>query len=251
MQTLVVLPTYQEASNLATVLEELRLAVPAATLLVVDDNSPDGTADLAEAVGQELGNVEVLRRPAKAGLAGAYCAGFAVGLQRGYDVIAHMDSDHSHDPTVLPALLAALGEADMAVGSRYVAGGSIPDWPGWRRALSASGNHYASFMLGLNVSDATSGFRAYRAELLRAVDPGSLRADGYGFLIEMTYRVTSAGATTAEVPITFTDRVEGSSKMSLGIVVEAFGLVTSLGVRDRLSGRRREQRPSAERLSSR
>ena len=243
MRTLVVLPTYQEAANLAAVLRDLRQAVPSATLLVVDDNSPDGTADVADAVGRKLGNIEILRRAAKTGLAGAYCAGFAVGLERGYDVIAHMDSDRSHDPAALPALLAALEKADMVIGSRYIAGGSIPDWPRWRRALSAGGNRYATLLLGLKVRDATSGFRVYRAELLRTVNPASLQADGYGFLIEMTHRVGRAGATTVEIPITFSDRVEGSSKMSLPIVAEALVLVTRLGIRG-WSSRRRSKRSS-------
>lgn len=138
----------------------------------------------------------------------------------------------------------------MAVGSRYIPGGSIPDWPRWRRALSAGGNRYATLLLGLEVRDATSGFRAYRAELLRTVDPTSLRADGYGFLIEMAYRVARSGATTVEVPITFTDRAEGSSKMSLPIVMEALALVTRLGVRDRLSGRRLRDSSVGEGLQS-
>lgn len=248
MRTLVVLPTYQEAGNVATILKSLREAVPSATLLVVDDNSPDGTADVAAAVGQELGGIEILRRAAKTGLADAYCAGFSIGLEREYDVIAHMDSDHSHDPAALPRLLAALDQADMAIGSRYVTGGSIPDWPRWRRALSAGGNRYATLLLDLEVRDATSGFRAYRADLLHTVDPSSLRADGYGFLIEMTYRVARSGASTVEVPITFTDRLEGNSKMSVQIVLEALVLVTRWGVRERVLRRRSDESTVGEQL---
>ena len=215
MRTLVVLPTFNESANIEEVLRQVRASVPAADLLVVDDSSPDGTADLAECVGRELGSVEVLRRPAKSGLGSAYRDGFRLGLTRGYDVMVEMDSDLSHDPGSLPALLAAVEQgASLALGSRYVPGGSIPDWSWYRRALSRWGNRYAARVLGLGITDATSGFRAYTADVLAAVAIDDVRADGYGFQIEMAYRVLRCGGTITEVPISFTDRVRGESKMS-------------------------------------
>ena len=235
VRALVVLPTYQEAANVATVLGRLRAAVPDAAILVVDDASPDGTADLAEKAGVELGGVEVLRRPGKDGLGSAYRAGFARGLERGFEVMVEIDADGSHDPAVLPTLLAAVeGGADLAIGSRYVPGGAIPGWPPIRRFISVAGNRYAARMLRLDVRDATAGFRAYRADVLRRIDLPAIRADGYGFQVEMVYRVSKLGGRIVEVPITFTDRIEGDSKMSSRIIVEALVLVTLWGVRDRL-----------------
>jgi dolichol-phosphate mannosyltransferase len=235
VRALVVLPTYQEAENIAEVLRRLRAAAPAADVLVVDDSSPDGTAAMAKAAGHELGNVDVLVRPGKSGLGSAYRAGFTEGLARGYDILVEMDSDLSHDPARLPALLRAVeAGADLALGSRYVPGGLIPNWPVHRRFLSRAGNRYAAFVLGLAVRDATSGFRAYRAEALRRIDLGSVRADGYGFQIEMAYRVASAGGEIVELPIEFVDRTKGTSKMSLKIIAEALLLVTWWGVRDRV-----------------
>ena len=238
MRALVVLPTYQEAENIAEVLRRLRAAAPGADVLVVDDSSPDGTAAMAKAAGHELGGVDVLVRPVKSGLGSAYRAGFAEGLARGYDVLVEMDSDLSHDPARLPALLRAVeAGADLALGSRYVPGGSIPNWPFHRRWLSRSGNRYADLLLRLSVRDATSGFRAYRADALRHIDLGSVRADGYGFQIEMAYRVAGNGGRIVELPIEFVDREKGTSKMSMRIIVEALALVTWWGVRDRVRHR--------------
>jgi dolichol-phosphate mannosyltransferase len=229
-----VLPTYQEADNIAEVLRRLRAAVPTADVLVIDDASPDGTAELAKAVGIELGGVDVLVRPGKAGLGSAYRTGFAEGIDRGYDILVEMDSDLSHDPAALPALLRAVEDgADLAIGSRYVPGGSIPAWPFHRRALSRWGNRYAAAALRLDVHDSTSGFRAYRAAALADIDLESVRADGYGFQIEMTYRVAARGRRIAELPIEFADRERGASKMSGRIIVEALVLVTWWGLRDR------------------
>ena len=248
MQTLIVLPTYQEAANITNVLRRVRSSVPAATVLVVDDGSPDGTADLAEAMAAELGGIQVFRRKAKAGLGGAYRAGFAWGMERNYDVLVEMDADLSHDPSQLPDLLRAVDAgADLAVGSRYVPGGSIPHWPWHRRALSRYGNRYAAAILGLDVTDATSGFRAYRATMLAEIDMAKVVADGYGFQIEMAYWVAELGGKIIEVPISFIDRTEGTSKMSGMIVVEALGLVTWWGVRDRIKkamGRPTVRRPA-------
>ncbi len=238
MRVLVVLPTYQEAENIATVLRRIRDADSAAHVLVVDDASPDGTADLALAVGEELGGVDVLRRPGKAGLGSAYRDGFAWGLERGFDAFVEMDSDLSHDPAALPDLLAPLGQGlDVVVGSRYVPGGSMPHWGVHRRALSRAGNVYAALLLRLDVTDLTSGYRAYSANILRRIDLGAVRADGYGFQIEMVHRAALAGGRVTEVPIRFVDRVEGRSKMSMRIIVEALALVTWWGVA-RLVGRR-------------
>jgi dolichol-phosphate mannosyltransferase len=194
---------------------------------------------MAEALGAELGQIDVLRRPGKAGLGSAYRAGFAWGIERGYEVLVEIDADLSHDPDALPALLAAVGAgADLGLGSRYVPGGTIPDWPLHRRLLSRWGNRYAGAVLGLAVRDATGGFRAYRASALEAIDLSRVGAEGYGFQIEMTHRLVQAGGTVVEVPIQFVDRVRGTSKMSSRIVVEALWLVTWWGVRDRILRRR-------------
>ncbi len=246
MRALVVLPTFEEAPNVVRVIERLRADAPDVDVLVVDDNSPDGTADLAEGAGRRLGQVQVLRRPGKAGLGQAYKAGFAVALEEGYEAVVEMDADLSHDPAVVPRLLAALDDgADVVVGSRYVPGGAIPAWSWYRAALSRWGNRYAAALLSIPVRDATSGFRAFRTATLRRVDLDAVRADGYGFQIEMVYRLIRAGGQVVEVPITFVDRTQGTSKMSSRIVVEALLLVTGWGVRDRLDrARGRIRRPT-------
>ena len=244
MRALVVLPTYQEAENVAEVLRRLRAAAPAVEILVVDDSSPDGTAEVAKAAGHELGHTDVMVRAEKSGLGSAYRFGFAEGLARGFDVLVEMDSDLSHDPAALPSLLRAVERgADLALGSRYVPGGSIPSWSLHRRSLSRYGNRYAAAVLGLDVADTTSGYRAYRADMLRRIDVGTVRADGYGFQIEMAYRVAREGGRVVELPIEFLDRARGTSKMSGRIIVEALALVTWWGVRDRLLHRSRSSRP--------
>jgi len=240
VRSLIVLPTYNEAANIAEVLRRVKAAVPASHVLVVDDSSPDGTAGIARAMADELGGIDVLSRPAKSGLGSAYRAGFRVGCERGFESLVEMDSDLSHDPAALPSLLRAVEEgADLAVGSRYVPGGSIPHWSWHRRALSRWGNRYAAFMLSLDVTDATSGFRAYRSGMVERIDIDSVRADGYGFQIEMAHRVARGGGRIVEVPIEFAERVRGTSKMSSRIVVEALVLVTWWGLRDRVLRRRR------------
>jgi glycosyltransferase involved in cell wall biosynthesis len=238
MRTLVVLPTYNEASNIVEVLRRLREAVPDAGVLVVDDASPDGTAAIVEEQATLLGDVRVLRRPAKSGLGSAYRDGFNLGMDEGADILVEMDSDLSHDPADLPSLLAAVAHgADLAIGSRYVPGGRIPNWSWHRTMLSRWGNRYAAGALGLAVNDSTSGFRAYRATALKAIDLSEVHADGYGFQIEMTYRLVRRGGRVVEVPIAFVDRVRGRSKMSNRIVIEALVLVTKWAVRDRVFGR--------------
>jgi dolichol-phosphate mannosyltransferase len=240
MRALVVLPTYQEAENIAEVLRRIRAAAPSVDVLVVDDSSPDGTAALAKAVGHELGGVDVLVRATKSGLGSAYRAGFAEGISRGYEILVEMDSDLSHDPARLPALVRAVeAGADLAVGSRYVPGGSVPGWPAHRRWLSRGGNRYADMVLHLSVRDATSGFRAYRADAVDRLDLSTVRAGGYGFQIEMAYRIAGNGGAIVELPIEFVDRARGTSKMSTHIVVEALALVTWWGVRDRVLRPRR------------
>ncbi len=242
MRTLIIIPTYLEAENIAEVLREVRTSVPDADILVVDDSSPDGTAELAKATGDELGRIDTLVQAGKGGLGVAYRAGFAYGFTRDYDVIVQMDADFSHEPTALPELLGKIDTgADVAIGSRYVSGGNIPNWPATRRVLSRVGNFYASTLLGLGIRDATSGFRAYRAPVLRSVVAGATRATGYGFQVELAYRAHHLGARIVEVPITFNDRVRGVSKMSWHIIGEAMSLVTWWGVRDRLL--RRGRRP--------
>jgi dolichol-phosphate mannosyltransferase len=227
MNVLVVLPTYNESENIDRVLRQIRESLAAATVLVVDDGSPDGTAEIAERVGKELGNIEIMRRHQKSGLGSAYRAGFRWGLDRHFDACIEMDADLSHDPGALPGLVAPLSSGnEVVIGSRYVPGGSIPNWAWHRRLLSRGGNVYASSLLGLGVADSTAGFRAYSASVLRRIDLDAIRADGYGFQIEMTYQAKRAGAAIVEVPIRFVDRVEGESKMSTYIVIEAFALVT-------------------------
>ena len=212
----VVVPTYQEADNIDRLLRAIRAECPDLDVLVADDNSPDGTGKIAEEVAQELGRIEVLHRPGKAGLGAAYRHGFRHALDQGYDVVVQMDADFSHDPAVLPVLLAALADgADVAVGSRYVPGGSVPNWTWMRRMLSRWGNTYARVMLRLRMQDATTAFRAYRATVLERIDIDGTTANGYLFQIETAFRLSAAGVTVAEVPITFVDRVAGDSKMAV------------------------------------
>ncbi|MGA9078462.1 MAG: polyprenol monophosphomannose synthase [Acidimicrobiales bacterium] len=251
MRVLVVLPTYNEHENIEAMLATVRGVVPDASILVVDDSSPDGTAEIAERAAGELGSIEVLRRPAKTGLGPAYRDGFRWGLDRGYEAFVEMDSDFSHDPGALPELLAALGDGvELVVGSRYVPGGSIPNWSISRRLISRLGNVYAKALLGLGVEDSTAGYRVYAATLLRRLDLARVRADSYGFQIEMTHLARGAGAGIVEVPIHFVDRVAGTSKMSTFTVVEAFVLVTGWGLQRLLRpGRVRRTRSAAVRTT--
>jgi dolichol-phosphate mannosyltransferase len=230
MRTLVILPTFNEAATIEEVVRRSRRAVADAEILVIDDGSPDGTAALAEKVGEELGRVHILRRERRLGLGDAYRAGFAWGLAKGFDALVEMDSDLSHDPASLGALLAGLEDHDLVIGSRYIPGGSIPRWGLHRRLLSWAGNRYSSLMLGLPVNDMTSGFRVYRAEILRSIDLNNVRTKGYGFQIEMTYLAAMAGARIVEIPIRFIDRQDGESKMSANTIGEALMVVTRLGV---------------------
>jgi glycosyltransferase involved in cell wall biosynthesis len=242
VQTAVVVPTYNEAGNIVAVCERIRAALPAATIVVVDDASPDGTAALARQAGERLGGVVVLERPGKSGLGSAYRLGFARSIESGADVCVQLDADLSHDPALLPALvtIVELG-ADLAIGSRYVPGGVTEDWPWHRRALSRWANRYVAGVLGLAVNDATAGMRAYSIDALRRMHFETVKAEGFGFQVEMTHRLVREGGKIVEFPITFSERVHGESKLSSGIVSEAFLLVMRLWAEDR-RGRRQRRR---------
>jgi dolichol-phosphate mannosyltransferase len=235
----VVIPTFNEAANIETVIRRVRAALPTASVLVVDDASPDGTADLVDSLGDELGRIDVLRRSAKSGLGSAYRDGFAQAMSDGADILVQMDADLSHDPAALPALVSAVEHgADLAMGSRYVPGAKITGWSSQRHWLSRWGNRYAAGMLGLAVNDATAGYRAYSALALQRIDLSTVTAEGYGFQVEMTYRHVKGGGSVVEIPITFVDREHGESKLSGGIVREALVMVTKLALRDALSLKR-------------
>lgn len=239
MRMLVVLPTYNERENIVRMIEAVRVNLPDAEVLVVDDSSPDGTGQLVQHEAARLGKVQLLTRAKKGGLGPAYLAGFAWGREHGFDVLVEMDSDFQHDPADLPALIVPLGAGyDVVIGSRYVPGGEIPDWAPLRRMISRGGNRWADYALALGVNDSTAGFRAYTADLLARMDLATVRARGYGFQIEMTYRARGAAARILEVPITFHERERGTSKMSAHTVMEAFGLVTWWGIRRRSRGLR-------------
>lgn len=239
MRSVVVLPTYNEAENIGPFLRALRDAAPTTDVLVVDDNSPDGTGRIADEIGAEIGGVEVLHRPGKDGLGSAYREGFARVLDAGYDVVVSMDADFSHDPQRIPEFLDAIaGGADLVIGSRYVTGGGTTDWPVRRQLLSKWGNAYTRSILGVGARDCTSGYRAYRASALAAIDPTSTSAEGYAFLTELVRRLTIQGAVIVERPIIFRDRTRGKSKMSGRIIVESMLLVTRWGIADRVHRRR-------------
>jgi len=236
-RTVIVMPTYNERQNLEIIAGRVRESVPAADLLVVDDNSPDGTGDLADKLAETDQHIQVMHRTEKAGLGRAYVAGFTWALERGYDVIVEMDADGSHRPEDLPSLLAALADADAVIGSRYVPGGTVVNWPKSREFLSRGANIYNRVMLGVSVKDATGGFRAYRAATLRKIDLNNIESAGYCFQIDMTLRVLQAGLKLIEVPITFVERERGKSKMSNAVIREAFFRVAQWGITARLHGR--------------
>jgi dolichol-phosphate mannosyltransferase len=241
----VVLPTYEERDNLAGIAAAILAALPGATLLVVDDSSPDGTGDLAEELAANEPRLRVHHRPAKQGLGRAYLDGFGVALRGGATTVIQMDADWSHDPLALPALVAPIagGGADLVIGSRYTTGGGVEDWGIARRIISRGGSTFARVVLGLSPHDLTGGFKAWRATTLETVPFDGVRAGGYVFQIEMTYRASRLGARVAEVPITFRDRRLGQSKMSRRIIVEALFVV--IGLRwDELRGRGPAREPS-------
>jgi dolichol-phosphate mannosyltransferase len=230
---LVIIPTYNERENLEPILERVLAAVPAAHVLVVDDASPDGTGKLADELAGADQRVHVLHRAAKAGLGAAYIAAFDWGLDAGYDVLVEMDADGSHDPAQLPRLLHALAGADLVIGARWVPGGAVVNWPRSREVLSRGANLYTRLALGMGLGDATGGFRAFRAGTLEGIDYRAVASQGYCFQIDLAWRAVRAGYRVTEVPITFTDRVRGESKMSGSIVREALWRLTVWGVRHR------------------
>lgn len=226
---LVVIPTYDERDNLGPIVSRLHAAVPEADVLIVDDGSPDGTGELADAMAAADPRITVLHRTEKAGLGAAYLAGFAVALRGRHQVVVEMDADGSHSPEDLPMLLLALRDADLALGSRYVAGGQVLHWPAHRQWLSRGGNLYSRLALGVPIRDLTGGFRAFRRQVLEEVDLTEVASQGYCFQVDVAWRALQAGFRVHEVPITFVEREVGRSKMSGSIVVEALWNVTCWG----------------------
>jgi dolichol-phosphate mannosyltransferase len=225
MKTLIIIPTYNEVENLPLLLKEIFFYAPQTDVLIVDDNSPDGTGALADEIRRQDARVHVLHRPGKLGLGTAYVAGFQYALEQGYDAAFEMDADFSHDPRALPDFLSAIEQADVVIGSRYILGGSTPNWSLMRRLISGSGNIFARFMLGIPIRDCTSGFRCYRRSVLQCLGMETIQSQGFAFQVELTYRAMQQGFRMIETPITFVDRRLGKSKMSHTIVIEAFAYV--------------------------
>jgi dolichol-phosphate mannosyltransferase len=243
----VLIPTYNERDNLPGIVARVRASAPAVDVFVLDDASPDGTGQVADAIAADDPQVHVVHRAGKEGLGKAYLAGFAIVLERGYDAAVEMDADGSHLPEQLPSLLAALGEADVVIGARWVRGGEVHNWPVHRKVLSVGANVYTKVMLGMAVNDATAGYRAYRTSALRTMGLQGVESQGYCFQIDLTLRAVRAGLTVVEVPITFVEREVGVSKMGKDIVREALTSVTRWGLEHRLgqlrsAGRRTRRR---------
>lgn len=232
-RVLVIIPTYNEHENIELIISRLHAAVPAADVLVVDDGSPDGTGKIADAMAADDARIHVLNRTAKAGLGASYIAGFEWGLSKQYDVLVEMDADGSHAPEQLPSLLEALGRADLVLGSRWVPGGTVVNWPRHREALSRGANLYTRLALGLGLRDATGGYRAYKREVLETIDYEAVASEGYCFQIDLAWRALRSGYQVTEVPITFAERERGKSKMSGSIVREALVRVTQWGAQHR------------------
>ncbi|HET6562360.1 MAG TPA: polyprenol monophosphomannose synthase [Marmoricola sp.] len=247
-----VIPTYNEAENIEWIVDRLLTAVPGTDVLVVDDGSPDGTGRLADKIAESEPRVSVVHRTQKAGLGAAYLQGFAVALERGYDVIGEMDADGSHQPEQLHRLLDALPDADLVIGSRWVRGGSVVNWSLFRQALSVGGNRYARLLLGVPVHDLTAGFRLFRASTLRTIDLSGVESVGYCFQTDLALRTSRAGLRVREVPIDFLERERGESKMDRAVAVESLRRITRWGLKERrdrlgaLVARRREPCPSTE-----
>ncbi|POM22641.1 Undecaprenyl-phosphate mannosyltransferase [Actinomadura rubteroloni] len=238
-RVLVIIPTYDERENIESIVGRVRAAVPHVDVLVVDDNSPDGTGDLADALADGDDHVKVLHRTAKDGLGAAYIAGFGWAAEHGYDVMVEMDADGSHQPEELPRLLGALRDADLVIGSRWVPGGKVVNWPRRREVLSRGANVYARLVLSVPVHDATGGFRAFRAATLDKIGLEGVASRGYCFQIDLALRTLRQGLRVVEVPITFHERVHGQSKMSGDVIVEAAWRVARWGVEARAERFRR------------
>ncbi|MEU0275371.1 polyprenol monophosphomannose synthase [Streptomyces sp. NPDC006307] len=241
---LVIIPTYNEAANVETIVSRVRSSVPDAHILVADDNSPDGTGKIADEIAATDDHVHVLHRKGKEGLGAAYLAGFRWGIDHGYEVLVEMDADGSHRPEELPRLLDALTDADLVMGSRWVPGGSVVNWPKSREFLSRGGSLYSRLLLGVPMRDVTGGYRAFRRRTLEGIGVQQVASQGYCFQVDLAWRTVKAGFRVVEVPITFVEREHGDSKMSRAIVVEALWRVTAWGVGSRLGrllpgGRRR------------
>jgi dolichol-phosphate mannosyltransferase len=228
-RVLVIIPTYNERENIESIVARVRAAVPETDVLVADDNSPDGTGKIADGLAAEDERVHVLHRAGKEGLGAAYIAGFNWGMDHGFDVLVEMDADGSHQPEELPRLLSALGAADLVIGSRWVRGGTVENWPLNREILSRGANIYARIMLGIPVRDSTGGYRAYRATTLQKIDIDGVASQGYCFQVDLTLRTARAGLQVAEVPIRFVERTHGASKMSRAIMIEAFQRIARWG----------------------
>lgn len=232
-RAVMVIPTYNEADNLPWIVGRLRSSVPRMDVLVVDDGSPDGTGGVADRLAAEDAQVRVVHRTAKEGLGAAYLHGFAVALGQGYGVIGEMDADGSHQPEQLPTMLTALADADLVIGSRWVDGGSVVNWPLHRKALSVGGNLYARLLLGIPVRDVTAGYRLFRRSTLEAIDLGSVESSGYCFQTDLAWRTTQAGLRIVEVPIEFVERVRGESKMDRTVAMESLRRITGWGLAER------------------
>ncbi len=246
-RVLVCIPTYNEALNIREIVGRVRAAVPEADVLVVDDGSPDGTGAIADELAEADQAVHVMHRTEKAGLGAAYVAAFGWGRERGFGVLVEMDADGSHQPEELPRLLAALRGADVVLGSRWIPGGEVRNWPRSRRLLSQGGNHYTRIALGLPLHDATGGFRAYRRAVLDAIPLGEVASQGYCFQVDLAWQAWRLGFRIVEVPITFVERERGQSKMSRAIVAEALWRVTWWALRSRRARPRGPHRESVAR----
>ena len=233
MRILTIIPTYNELESLPITVGRLRASVPESDVLIVDDQSPDGTGDRADKLAQEDPQIHVMHRKGKGGLGGAYIAGFKWGLDRDYDILIELDADGSHQPEQLPTLISQIDRADLVIGSRWVPGGKVVNWPAHRQIISRFGSFYSRTLLGLKVRDITAGYRVFRASTLRKIDLDLIQSVGYGFQVDMTFRVAKLGLTIVEVPIAFIERELGDSKMSTGIAIEAMINVAKWGLTER------------------
>lgn len=226
----VLIPTYNERENLPRVVSRVRAAAPEVDVVVLDDNSPDGTGDVADALAAEDSKVQVIHRPGKQGLGAAYLAGFQWAIEQGYDAVVEMDADGSHQPEHLPELLEAAKDADLVIGSRWIPGGAVVNWPLYRKFLSVSANAYTKVLLGMPVNDATAGYRVYRVSALQRLGLSNVASQGYSFQVDLTWRAVRQGLTVVEVPITFVEREIGDSKMSRDVMTEQFKRITAWGL---------------------